>query len=165
MQENEGGILTELDEPAEPSVTPAGFTLIELMVVLAVIGILGSIVYPSYLEYVRKAKRSEARAALMQLMQQQERFYSQRNTYISFSSTSTEADAKRFKWFSGGSAAASAYEIAGSACSGTDLTECIELVATPGTNNVDPNYRDPKCGKLSVTSTGLQAADGDGCWR
>jgi type IV pilus assembly protein PilE len=73
-----------------------GFTLIEIMVAVVIVAILASFAYPSYLESVRKAKRAEARAALMQLMQQQERYYSQNNRYIAFSSESAGENGKSF---------------------------------------------------------------------
>lgn len=143
----------------------AGVTLIELLVVLAVVAILAAIVYPSYQESVRKAKRAEARAALLQAMQQQERYYSQRNTYIKFSVGSPDVDAKRFKWFSGSSAAGSAYEISGDACSGANLQECVELKAVPGTANVDAGYKDERCGILTLSSNGEKGAKESACWQ
>lgn len=142
-----------------------GFTLIELMIAVAVAAILATIAYPSYQEAVRRGKRAEGRAALMQLMQQQERFYSQRNSYIAFSAASTDDDEKKFKWFSGDSAAASAYEISGVACDGETIENCVQLIAEPGSQKVGQNFADPVCGKLTFTSTGVKDADGDGCWK
>lgn len=140
-----------------------GFTLIELMVVVAVVAILASIAYPSYQESVRRARRAEARAALLEIMQQQERYYSQRNTYVAFSSSSTDAEARRFKWFSGDDPARSAYEISGEAC-GAGLQECLLLSAEPGTTAVDSGYTDETCGTLTLSSTGEKGAEDDACW-
>ena len=143
----------------------AGFTLIEVMIVVVIISILAAIAYPSYQESVRKGKRAEGRAALMQLMQQQEQYYSQHNSYITFSSASVNVEEKRFKWFSGNSAAQSAYEISGEACPDDTIQNCVLLIAKHDSSKVGSGYKDPVCGNLSVTSTGIKSADGTGCWK
>jgi type IV pilus assembly protein PilE len=144
-----------------------GFTLVEVMVVASIMAILAAIAYPSYQESIRKTKRSEAQAALMQLMQQQERYYSRNNSYIAFSSASEGENEKTFKWFSGDSAAKSAYEIKGAACANESIANCIVLTAKPGTNNVDKNFRDPQCGELTLNSVGEKTAStgATDCWR
>ena len=144
-----------------------GFTLIELMAVCAVVAILAAIAYPSYEDSIRRARRAEGRAALMQLMQQQERFYSQHNSYIEFSSSSTGENQKRFKWFSSNTAAGSAYEIDAAACKDETIRDCVLLTATPGTTRVNSNFRDVACGKLMLASTGLKTVSGPAtdCWK
>lgn len=140
-----------------------GFTLIELMIVVAIVAILAAVAYPSYQDSITKAKRAEGRAALMEIMQQQERYYTQNNTYFAF--TSTTADSK-FKWFSGDSAAASSYEIKAEACTGDTIVNCVMLTAMPGTANVNASYKDTACGNISLTSTGVKKASGTAtnCW-
>jgi len=144
-----------------------GFTLIKLMIVVVIVATLATVAYPSYQEYVRRTKRTEAQAALMQLMQQQERYFSQNNAYIAFSSSSQDLNEKKFKWFSGDSPAKSAYEISGTACKDETLASCIVLTATPGTGNVDDHFADPHCDSLSLRSTGEKTAGthADDCWR
>jgi type IV pilus assembly protein PilE len=142
-----------------------GFTLLEVMVAVVVVGVLAAIAYPSYTESVRRAKRVEGRAALMQLMQQEERFYSQRSSYIKFTVSSTSDDEKRFKWFSGEKAASSAYEIRADACKDDAIQNCVLLTARPGTDNVDKAFKDPVCGELTLTSTGVKGANGSDCWK
>jgi type IV pilus assembly protein PilE len=61
---------------------PAGFTLIEVMIVLVIIGILASIAYPSYQNYARETRRSEAKSTLGDLANREEKIYFQCNIYV-----------------------------------------------------------------------------------
>lgn len=142
-----------------------GVTLIELLIVLVIMGILASVAHASYKEYIIKARRTEGKAALLQLLQQQERYYSLHNSYIVFSSISTDEDEAKFKWYSGERPSSSVYEIVGEACPGDSIRNCVQLTAKPGTAKVKASFSDPYCGNLIATSTGAKEASHEDCWQ
>jgi type IV pilus assembly protein PilE len=59
----------------------AGFTLIELMIVVVIIAILASIAVPAYTSSVRKSRRTEAKTALADLAAREERYFATQNVY------------------------------------------------------------------------------------
>jgi type IV pilus assembly protein PilE len=143
-----------------------GLTLIEVLTVLAIVVVLAAIAYPSYAGFITKTRRIEGQIALIEAVQQQERFYTRNNTYIAFSSDSSGEQEKRFKWFSGSAAPGSAYELSARACPGRELSQCVEVRATPGTQKVDANFRDANCQALTLNSAGERTASGPSarCW-
>jgi prepilin-type N-terminal cleavage/methylation domain-containing protein len=60
----------------------AGFTLIELMIVVGIIGILVSIAAPNFARYQSKARQSEAKIALAAVYGAEKSFYSEYAAYI-----------------------------------------------------------------------------------
>ncbi|MGW8391439.1 type IV pilin protein [Pseudoduganella sp. HUAS MS19] len=143
--------------------TSAGGTLLGMLTTLVIIGILTAVAIPVWNGAVIRMRRSEAQATLQELMQQQERHYTRFNSYVAFSA----ATGDEYRWWSGRTASSSAYELEGKACDGQQISDCIQVVATPGTPNVDGRFRDPQCERLILTSSGLHLATGPSrnCWR
>lgn len=59
----------------------AGFTLIELMIVVVVIGILAAVALPSYQDHIRKGKRAAAKSVLSDLANRQEAYLIDKRSY------------------------------------------------------------------------------------
>jgi type IV pilus assembly protein PilE len=59
----------------------AGFTLVELMVVLVIVAILAAVALPAYQQSVRKGRRSDAIDATAAVQQAQERWRANNTTY------------------------------------------------------------------------------------
>ena len=64
-----------------PRRAAAGFTLIEMMIVVSIAGVLSSIAYPSFLGQVQKVRRTDAVVAVMQVQWAQERWRSNNMAY------------------------------------------------------------------------------------
>ncbi|GAA6135884.1 type 4a pilus minor pilin PilE [Oceaniserpentilla sp. 4NH20-0058] len=110
-----------------------GFNLIELLIVMVIVGIIASMALPSYQSYVIRANRGEAINSLLDIMRAQEDAFINNSGYttaltdLNYDSNQTSYSGK--------------YVISAKKCSsGGELTECIELVATPqGSQAVDGN--------------------------
>lgn len=140
----------------------AGFTLIEMMIVIAIATILITIAVPAYLAQVRESHRTSARAALLDLAQREERYMSTNNSYTS--------DPTVLGY--GGAAPivlpTNDYNL--TICLDTVLP-CAANAATGTTFNltataVNAQAKDLQCTTLAVDSTGHQTQTGTSttCW-
>jgi type IV pilus assembly protein PilE len=142
-----------------------GFSFIELIVALVIFVVLAAVAYPGYQSSILKIRRAEARSALHALLLQQERYYTEHNTYYAFNAGTTNSP---FKWWSGNSAAESYYEMQATPCTNKLLIQCVLLTATPGTENVKSGS-DPLCGNLMLDSANnksysIDTVPNPSCW-
>jgi type IV pilus assembly protein PilE len=151
----------------------SGFTLLELMVTTAIVAVLAAITLPSYQEAVRKGRRAEAKVALLELMQAQERYATQANCYLAFTTTAAGVSSPGascpgssvttvpFKNFSGDNRATAHYLLSASVCTGLLIQDCVVVSATP-------LHADPLAGTLMLSSFGEKSCSGSDparCWR
>ena len=106
----------------------AGFSLLELLVVMVIVGILSSVAYPSYLDSVRQANRSEAIAELQGILAAQERYFLANREY---------ATALSSLGFATDTHAIDVYNITAGDCDApnNDATLCVEITAAASTDS------------------------------
>lgn len=145
-----------------------GFTLIELMITVAIVAILGAVAYPAYTDQIRKGKRADARAALLNLLQQQERYMTQRNTYLAFGAGAADSSTP-FKDHIGAVEAQSSHLLGARVCqqvSGVTptLRDCVEVFAEPKAGV----FTDPEVTMLAIDTQGRRRCTGTNlsrCWQ
>jgi type IV pilus assembly protein PilE len=129
----------------------AGFTLIELMIVVAVVAILSAVAYPSYQDQVRKSRRAQAKADLVEYAQLAERWHTTNNTYEGFTLPTNQSPRE--------AGAPSRY---GLVINTTQSTFTITATATSsGGQDKD------KCGNLGINQAGVKtnsAGTLSDCW-
>jgi type IV pilus assembly protein PilE len=74
--------LTKRDPRMRPSIRGAGFTLIEVMIVVAVVAVLAAIAIPNYSDYVKRSKIVEATSALSDLRVRYEQLFLDTRSYV-----------------------------------------------------------------------------------
>lgn len=136
----------------------AGFTLVELMIVVAIVALLVTIAVPSYNQYMENVRREDGRETLLKTAQLLERCYTTHGSY-------TDADCSvSFPRDSGDGF----YRIpqAGNNAAMTLTANSYTLVAEP-----QAGHADDECGQLTLANTGAKGLNGansgitvDDCW-
>lgn len=132
----------------------AGFTLIELMIVVAIVAILAAVATASYTHFVTKSRRAAAATCLQERAQFMERYYTTNLSYEGAANPPAQCD---------GGLSPTHYVVSFSADpTPTEYT----LLATPQGGQAT---RDGKCGTLSLDAQGTRGKSGSAstvneCW-
>ena len=126
----------------------AGFTLIELMMVVAIVGIIMAVVLPGYQDSVKKSRRADGRAALMELAGLQERFYAKNGTYT------TTVDSDSGLDYGSTASPKGFYNLTAAACASGTIATCYVLSAAV----IGNQSGDTDCAVLTMDSRTERAA-------
>ncbi|MEN1956330.1 type IV pilin protein [Luteimonas changyuni] len=136
---------------SHPSRLAAGFTLIEVMIVVVILAILSSIAYASYSGHVIKSRRAAAATCLQERAQFMERYYTTNLTYAGAAAPAAcGPDLDAF------------YTVA---FDGVPDGKTYVIQATPTSRQADT-----KCAVLGINAQGVRTASGsytatpEQCW-
>lgn len=121
----------------------AGFTLIELMIVVVVVGILAAIALPNYREQVVNSRRATAGACLVEVAQAMERWYTTNMTYVGAAPQCSQQNEMAGHY--------------GAVAVGNLTARTYTLTVTPAGAQASA---DTKCGALTLTQAGVKGEGG-----
>ena len=139
----------------------AGFTLIELMIVVAIIAILLAVAIPSYQNFIIRANRAEAQSGLLQAAALQEQFFLNNKAYAATAAALGLGNGnidREGKW--NVAVANAIYTISPS--SSTNIAFVMQALPQ------GLQLKDVDCGTLTLSNTGVKTESGglnvDRCW-
>jgi len=143
----------------------AGFTLLELMLVVMVFGILATIAYASYANQIIKAQRSVAKSALLDAATREAQFFFSNRAYtanlvtdLGYASVYVGKDGASLPDSTGAIYQLSAVINDVTACGSAS---CFQITAAPVAGS---RQEGDSCGSFTITSTNVRSAAQSGCW-
>lgn len=136
----------------------AGFTLIELMIVVVIVTILAMIALPMYNQQIRESRRTEAKTAVLELASREEKYFSTANSYTTDPGELGYAAAGGGATFpqSTGEYYQITVAVPDPGWAGPATSPSYIITATPAAGS--PQLQDSQCQSFSVTQTGVQTA-------
>lgn len=124
-----------------------GFTLIELMIVIVILGIISVYAFMNTSDHVKKSHRAEAKSMMLQVAHQQERYFTENNTYGSMTAI--------------GNPSATLTTDSGN----HEVTVSLSNNDMAYTITATPLNTDSECGNLTLTDTNVRGSSINGnCW-
>ena len=146
------------------AIRAAGFTLIELMIVVVIVAVLLIVAIPTYLSQMRESRRTEARDYLVELASREERYYATQNSY-----TPTASNLGYAGFGSGNPVGSGYYYITVTIPDPNIAAPSYLLTATPVAGKGQD--KDTYCASFTVESNGKRTAtnsasadDSSYCW-
>jgi type IV pilus assembly protein PilE len=144
----------------------AGFTLIELMIVVAITAILAAIAIPAYQKQIMQSRRTSAKTALLDVASREEKYFATSNYYPATLSSVGYANVTAGVMQVPNNTNEDYYSvgIVVTAAAGTTPASFIATAIPAGTQKND------SCGTYTITDLGVQSAsgttsgNGSGCW-
>ena len=133
----------------------AGFTLLELLIVVAVFSIIMSMSVAGYRQYITRANRVDATALLLRVAAAQERYYLDQNTYTADLAELGFPDELSERGY---------YKLAVAPALGGLV---IGYTATATVVDDESQSDDEKCQDLAINESGLRSSapeDAEVCW-
>ena len=135
-----------------PISRPAGFTLIEIMVVVGILAIIAAVAFPAYQAQALKSKRADGIAMLMEVAAKQERYLVDHSAYTS--------DMTLLGYSASPVASQKGYYQVSAVLSNSNLSYALTATAQPG-QSAD------ECGNLILSSSGQRtwsSSTATKCW-